>query len=88
MKRRQDNSFLFRPAIPVIIIGVVLLLGLSTVVWTEEIVVSPDADGVQRATMTVDSHFYKPDHLVVRVGTPIELTLVSQTTFSLRTTSC
>ena len=41
----------------------------------------PDADGVQRATITVDSYFYKPDHLVVRAGTPVELTLISQTTF-------
>jgi heme/copper-type cytochrome/quinol oxidase subunit 2 len=29
--------------------------------------------------MIVDSYFYKPDHLVVRQGRPVEVTLVSQT---------
>ena len=48
----------------------------------DEVVLVPDADGVQRATMTVDSYFYKPDHLVVRAGTPVELTLISQTSFT------
>jgi heme/copper-type cytochrome/quinol oxidase subunit 2 len=42
-------------------------------------VLIPDADGVQRVTMIVDSHLYKPDRLVVRLGNPVEVTLVSQT---------
>ena len=45
----------------------------------EEVVLIPNADGVQRVTMIVDSHFYKPDRLVVRLGSPVEVSLVSQT---------
>jgi plastocyanin domain-containing protein len=45
----------------------------------EEVILIPDAGGLQRVTMIVDSHFYKPDRLVVRLGSPVEVTLVSQT---------
>ncbi len=45
----------------------------------EEVVLIPDADGVQRVTMMADNYFYKPDRLVVRLGSPVEVTLVSQT---------
>jgi heme/copper-type cytochrome/quinol oxidase subunit 2 len=38
------------------------------------------ADGVQRATVTLDSYSYSPNHLIVRAGTPVELTLTSVTT--------
>lgn len=37
-----------------------------------------DADGVQRATLILDSFSYTPSHLVVTVGRPVELTLVSK----------
>jgi plastocyanin len=37
-------------------------------------------DGVQRATVTVDSYSYQPSHLIVEAGKPVELTLVSITT--------
>jgi plastocyanin len=37
------------------------------------------ADGVQRATVILDSYFYKPKHLVVQAGKPVELTLTSVT---------
>ena len=43
------------------------------------VVVQTDSDGVQRAVLTVDSHVYSPDHLVVHVGAPVELTLRSVT---------
>ena len=43
---------------------------------------TPGADGVQRATVLVDSYFYKPKDIVVRVGLPVELTLISQTTIT------
>ncbi len=36
-------------------------------------------DGVQRATITLDSYSFTPSHVVVRVGTPLELTLTSVT---------
>jgi plastocyanin len=37
------------------------------------------ADGVQRATVTLDSYSYSPGHLVVEAGKPVELTLTSVT---------
>ena len=38
------------------------------------------ADGVQRATVTLDSYSYTPNHLIVEAGKPVELTLTSVTT--------
>ena len=38
------------------------------------------ADGVQRATITLDSYSYTPAHLIVQAGKPVELTLTSVTT--------
>jgi heme/copper-type cytochrome/quinol oxidase subunit 2 len=38
------------------------------------------ADGVQRATVTLDSYSYTPNHLIVVAGKPVELTLTSVTT--------
>ena len=40
------------------------------------------ADGVQRAVVTLDSYSYAPNHLVVEVGKPVELTLTSVTTIT------
>ena len=37
-------------------------------------------DGVQRATVTIDSYSYSPNHLIVDAGKPVELTLTSVTT--------
>ncbi|MGA6829236.1 cupredoxin domain-containing protein [Nitrospira sp. NS4] len=45
-------------------------------------VVPVDADGVQRATVTLDSYSYSPNHLVVQSGKPVELTLTSVTTIT------
>jgi len=36
-------------------------------------------DGIQRATILVDSYSYSPDHLIVKRGVPVELTLTSVT---------
>lgn len=38
------------------------------------------ADGTQRATVTLDSYSYSPNHLIVEAGKPVELTLTSVTT--------
>ena len=38
------------------------------------------SDGVQRATVTLDSYSYTPNHLIVAAGKPVELTLTSVTT--------
>lgn len=43
-------------------------------------VVPVGADGIQRATVTLDSYSYQPGHLVVEKGKPVELTLTSVTT--------
>jgi len=43
-------------------------------------VVPVAADGVQRATVTLDSYSYTPNHLIVEAGKPVELTLTSVTT--------
>lgn len=39
------------------------------------------ADGVQRATVEVDSYSFSPSHLIVKAGKPVELTFKSLTTF-------
>jgi plastocyanin len=36
--------------------------------------VKPDADGVQRIRIVAGSYFFKPNHLVVKVNVPVELT--------------
>ncbi|HET8720689.1 MAG TPA: cupredoxin domain-containing protein [Nitrospira sp.] len=41
--------------------------------------VPTDADGVQRATVVLDSYSYQPGHLIVEKGKPVELTLKSVT---------
>ncbi|MDF0666679.1 MAG: cupredoxin domain-containing protein [Nitrospira sp.] len=43
------------------------------------IVVPMSPDGVQRATVILDSYSYSPNHLVVENGKPVELTLTSVT---------
>ena len=43
-------------------------------------VIQVAADGVQRATVTLDSYSYSPNHLIVEAGKPVELTLISVTT--------
>jgi heme/copper-type cytochrome/quinol oxidase subunit 2 len=45
-------------------------------------VVPVDPDGVQRTTVTLDSYYSAPSHLVVEAGKPVELTLVSESTFA------
>ncbi|HMS82855.1 MAG TPA: cupredoxin domain-containing protein [Nitrospira sp.] len=46
------------------------------------IVVPISPDGVQRATIILDSYSYSPSHLVVESGQPVELTLSSITTLT------
>lgn len=45
----------------------------------EPVVLEPGADRVQRASLTLDSYSFAPDHLVVQTGVPVELTLTSVT---------
>jgi heme/copper-type cytochrome/quinol oxidase subunit 2 len=44
------------------------------------VVIPMTGDGVQRATVTLDSYSYSPNHLIVEAGEPVELTLTSVTT--------
>lgn len=37
------------------------------------------SDGIQRATVLLDSYSYAPSHIIVQSGKPVELTLVSKT---------
>ncbi len=46
------------------------------------VVIPVAEDGVQRATVTLDSYSYTPNHLIVEAGKPVELTLTSVTTFT------
>ncbi len=46
------------------------------------VVIPVAADGVQRATVTLDSYSYSPNHLIVDAGKPVELTLISVTTIT------
>jgi hypothetical protein len=46
------------------------------------VVATMDADGVQRATLTLDSYSYSPRDLSVEVNRPVELTLVSVSDFA------
>jgi len=39
-------------------------------------------DGVQRASITVDSYSFTPNRLIVQAGKPVELTLTSVTTLT------
>lgn len=48
-----------------------LLLGAGSVLGQEP--VKPDADGVQRVRLVAGSYFFKPNHIVVKVNVPVEL---------------
>jgi plastocyanin len=48
----------------------------------ESLLVQPGADGIQRATIMLDSYAYAPNHVVVQAGKPVELTLHSVTSLT------
>src|ERR1044071_3695709 len=48
----------------------------------DTLILEPEQDGIQRATITLDSYSYMPKHLVVHAGKPVELTLHSVTTLT------
>lgn len=66
------------------ILLIVLLVEVNAVVaWAgEPLTLEPGTDGVQRATITLDSYSYSPDHVIVQAGKPVELTLTSVTTIT------
>jgi heme/copper-type cytochrome/quinol oxidase subunit 2 len=68
------------------IVGLLISVGVTIVHAVEPsqsgppVVIPVAADGVQRATVTLDSYSYTPNHLIVEAGNPVELTLTSMTT--------
>lgn len=44
---------------------------------SEPVVAQPSSDGVQRLDVTVDSYSFSPNHIIVSVNKPVELTLKS-----------
>ena len=44
----------------------------------EVLVLQPDADGIQRAFIVLDSYAYTPSHISVEAGAPIEFQLENQ----------
>ena len=44
----------------------------------EVLVLEPDAEGIQRASIVLDSYAYAPAHISVQAGTPVELYLENQ----------
>ena len=69
--------------------GIVLAvaLGISLALAQERPAAQPapvtaevGSDGVQRASVTLDSYSFTPSHLIVQAGKPVELTLTSVTT--------
>jgi heme/copper-type cytochrome/quinol oxidase subunit 2 len=68
------------------IVGLLTSVGMTTVHAADpaqsglSVVIPMAADGVQRATVTLDSYSYTPNHLIVEAGNPVELTLTSVTT--------
>jgi len=67
-------------------VGLLTSVGITIVDATEPsqsgapLMVLVAADGVQRATVTLDSYSYTPNHLIVEAGKPVELTLTRVTT--------
>lgn len=68
-----------RNAAAAVVLTVSLLFTGGRGLAAEAVEVELGADGIQRATVILDSYFYKPKHLIVQVGKPVELTLASVT---------
>ena len=79
---------MLKPALGVVLFALLSLLMLTHGATAEPgapaapFVVPMAADGVQRATVTLDSYSYQPSHLIVEAGKPVELTLTSVTTIT------
>ena len=61
-------------------VGVAIVHGTEPSQPGPPLVIPVAADGVQRASITLDSYSYSPNHLIVEAGKPVELTLTSVTT--------
>ena len=67
-------------------VGLLISVGVTIACAAEpfqpgpSVVIAVAEDGVQRATITLDSYSYSPNHLIVEAGKPVELMLTSVTT--------
>lgn len=61
---------------------ILMMLFAVTAFSAEEpaIVAETGPDGVQRAEVTAGSYFFRPGHIIVRAGTPVELAIRSEST--------
>ncbi|MBM4133321.1 MAG: quinol oxidase [Nitrospira sp.] len=67
----------------ILLIVLVAWVNAVSVAWAgEPTTLEPGTDGVQRATIILDSYSYSPDRLIVLAGKPVELTLTSVTTIT------
>ncbi|HQR15422.1 MAG TPA: cupredoxin domain-containing protein [Nitrospira sp.] len=69
--------------------GLGIVAGPAVVIGAEQTIQVPplrvpvdQVDGMQRATVILDSYSYTPQHLVVQAGKPVELLLTSITTIT------
>ena len=65
------------------LVGLGLVVGLLSGVvlgnaGNDAVVLEPDADGVQRATIVLDSYSFTPSSLRIQAGVPVELHLENQ----------
>lgn len=66
-----------------LLLGLAALAGGAGLVSAgEPVELTIGEDGVQRGTIILDSYSYSPNHLIVRAGKPVELTLTSVTTIT------
>ncbi len=67
----------------VLIVAVGLACGVDALADQEKpaepVIAALGSDGIQRASLTLDSYSYTPSHLIVEAGKPVELTLTSVT---------
>lgn len=61
-----------------VVLGLVLGLLSGVVLGNDAVVLEPDADGVQRATLVLESYAFTPGSLRILAGLPVELHLENQ----------
>ncbi|HEU4682988.1 MAG TPA: cupredoxin domain-containing protein [Nitrospira sp.] len=70
---------LFHWAAVIVLVGATLAAAADSSLSALPFTVPMGPDGVQRATITLDSYSYSPEHVIVEAGEPVELTLTSVT---------
>lgn len=80
MKKERKRAAVRLASLVLCLVGSSTLAAYSTEPSSQPVTASLGSDGVQRATITLDSYSYSPNHLIVEAGKPVELTLTSVTT--------